>query len=507
MNYSHLFIFFSHFQPNYKIFNEFTSVYLLSRNGQNIYYGSPLKIVEYFEGFNLTCPSYCNPADYAIEVAYGDYGQEVFAQMETSTRAIEYTGKDRGKKYDLQKVVNKLRDKKMPTIKHAGLLLVRSWQNLFRDSNQFWLKNLQSLVIALIISYIWTYYVGEDDGCWESFSSPINQTEIKNNLFKVNITAAKDEYIKKISRMADNSAFIFACSIYTMLISLMTCVLSFPLETNVVIKEVSNNWYKVSSYFWAKTIADLPPMLMSNFVLGAIVYPMTGQIPILWRFIVFLSVICIVGEICQSIGMAVGIVISRDIVSASLLTVASAIPVIMFAGFLVRLESMPWYFRPISYISYIRYSFEASLVSIYGFGRCGPSSGQSFIDELLSAADPMQIARNLYSSFNVTYADIRRFGLILNVDEDCLGDVHNKTVEYFGLGEETSEDYSDDGLMDNATSIAEEVGIAKNPSYVLSYYNLDDSIIYHDFACLAIFVLVVKVIVYLLLKFKTKATK
>lgn len=55
-------------QPNYKIFNEFHKVYLLSRNGQNIYYGSPLKIIDYFTGFSLQCPSYCNPADYAIEV-------------------------------------------------------------------------------------------------------------------------------------------------------------------------------------------------------------------------------------------------------------------------------------------------------------------------------------------------------------------------------------------------------------------------------------------------------
>jgi hypothetical protein len=225
---------------------------------------------------------------------------------------------------------------------------------MFRDSNQFWFKNIHSIFIALIISYIWVYRVGEDDGCWEAFNSPVNQTELKDNLFKINVTAAKDEYITKISRMADNSAFIFAVTIYVMMISLIGCVLSFPLETNIILKEIGNNWYKTSAYYFSKTIADIPPMLLANVLVVVIVYPMTGQIPVLWRFLMFYFIMCLVSEVCESVGMFLGILMGDDLVSAALVTVASSIPVILFAGFLVRYSGMPWYFRPLSYISYMR---------------------------------------------------------------------------------------------------------------------------------------------------------
>ena len=341
-------------QPNYKIFNDFHAVYLLSRHGQNIYFGSPLKIVDYFERFNLICPSYCNPADFAIEVAYGDFGHAVFNEMEEVNRATRYTGEGRGTKFDLKKVVFKLRSVKLPIVMHTRKLVWRHWTHMLRDSNQFLFKNLHSIFIALIISYIWVYRVGEDDGCWEAFNSPVNQTELKDNLFKINVTAAKDEYITKISRMADNSAFIFAVTIYVMMISLIGCVLSFPLETNIVLKEIGNNWYKTSAYYLSKIIAGLPPMLLANILVIVIVYPMTGQIPVLWRFLMFYFIMCLVSEICESLGMFLGILMADDLVSAALVTVASSIPVILFAGFLVRYSGMPWYFRPLSYISYMR---------------------------------------------------------------------------------------------------------------------------------------------------------
>ena len=237
---------------------------------------------------------------------------------------------------------------------HTRKLIWRHWSHMFRDSNQFWFKNVHSIFIALIISYIWVYRVGEDDGCWEAFNSPVNTTEIKDNLFKINVTAAKDEYISKISRMADNSAFIFAVTIYVMMISLIGCVLSFPLETNIILKEIGNNWYKTSAYYFSKMIADIPPMLLANMLMLIIVYPLTGQIPILWRFLMFYFIMCIVSEVCESVGMFVGILMGDDLVSAALITVASSIPVILFAGFLVRYSGMPWYFRPLSYISYMR---------------------------------------------------------------------------------------------------------------------------------------------------------
>ena len=45
------------------------------------------------------------------------------------------------------------------------------------------------------------------------------------------------------------------------------------------------------------------------------------------------------------------------------------IPTILFSGFFVKLSKIHEALRWISYISYVRYSFEGAMVAVYGFNR------------------------------------------------------------------------------------------------------------------------------------------
>ena len=47
----------------------------------------------------------------------------------------------------------------------------------------------------------------------------------------------------------------------------------------------------------------------------------------------------------------------------------STIPLVLFSGFFANLDDIPVYLKWVPYMSYVKYSFEATMISIYGLNR------------------------------------------------------------------------------------------------------------------------------------------
>ncbi len=84
----------------------------------------------------------------------------------------------------------------------------------------------------------------------------------------------------------------------------------------------------------------------------------------------FTGISIAVAMIAQSQGLLIGAIFMEDASAAVFLGPITCIPLMLFAGFFVRISTIPLYFKPITYISYLRYSFEAYISVLYGYDRC-----------------------------------------------------------------------------------------------------------------------------------------
>lgn len=145
--------------------------------------------------------------------------------------------------------------------------------------------------------------------------------------------------------------------------STLTSLSTFSSERLLFVRERANGYYSPLTYFASKVLFDILPLrILPPILMGAIIYPMTGLVPDMEHFSVFVLVLVLFNLAASGICLFIGIV-CKDGSVANLIGSLVMLFSLLFAGLLLNHDKIPAAAVWLQYLSIFHYAFEALIVN------------------------------------------------------------------------------------------------------------------------------------------------
>ncbi|GAV79148.1 ABC_tran domain-containing protein/ABC2_membrane domain-containing protein [Cephalotus follicularis] len=332
-------------QPSSRLYHMFDKVVLLSE-GCPIYYGPASAAMEYFSSIGYSTSMTVNPADLLLDLVNGispdsKQGTEQGDNMEQEQKSVREALKSAYEKNVSARLKSELYNSEVNSYNYKKDASSRSdvkpeqwctsWWHQFKVLLQRGLrerrfeafnrlKTFQVISVAVLGGLLW----------WNTPSSHIE----------------------------DRIALLFFFSVFWGFYPLYNAVFTFPQERRMLIKERSSGMYRLSSYFLARTIGDMPSELALPTAFVFIIYWMGGLKPDPVTFILSLLVVLYNVIVSQSLGLAIGAIL-MDIKQATTLASVTTLVFLIAGGYYVH--QIPPFIVWLKYLSYSYYCYKLLL--------------------------------------------------------------------------------------------------------------------------------------------------
>lgn len=511
-------------QPSARLLSLFHRVLILSHDGRLLFH-DPVKLLEpRLRALGHPCPPLHNIADHAIELASGTVGgQDVIRQLaaladdqaascplanvsntDTSncSKAMLETN-ELSTRTSVKTIMTRMQNvQRRHFLSHVYILTLRTLIVTVREPWLCLLRFIGNLVVAMVVASLYNSTVGSANGC-------VLALDRSTGSLLDFVNSMQSEQV----RITDNLSHFFFSLLFLVFASMMTTVMVFPQEMSVLIKERQNGCYSVMAYFLGKNIADLPFTLFNSIVYVAITYHTTGQIQSIDRFLTVLLVCVLMSLIGQSTGLLFGALWVDAPESAMFVAPTSTIPFFLLSGFFVKIETMPPALRPVTYMSYWRWGFEAIIIAIYGKNRC------KMLETALEAVgdgNPMnelnectlfgKVAK-LFSENEVKFESVMTYLQIYFGDnQKAMSTIHELERDYKDLQSLASSNSTSSQVLSVALNSTAARELFYQGSYVMKQFQLTDDNLIEDISVLVVFVILFRLIAYVALYVKARQT-
>ncbi|XP_028776748.1 ABC transporter G family member 14-like [Neltuma alba] len=328
-------------QPSSRLYHMFDKVVVLSE-GWSIYNGPAAAAMEYFSSIGFSTSITVNPADFLLDLANGiaPDSKQASQQSESSEQEREQTR---------EVLVSAYENNIAPKLK----LEISSHNFTKRASSRNDIAKAEQWCTSWWYQFIVLLQRGIRERRYEAFNGL--------RIFQVISVAFLGGLLwwhTPESHIQDRVALLFFFSVFWGFYPLYNAVFTFPQERRMLIKERSSGMYRLSSYFLARTIGDLPLELALPTLFVFIIYWMGGLKPDPVTFILSLVVVLYSVLVSQSLGLAFGAIL-MEIKQATTLASVTTLVFLIAGGYYV--QQIPPFIAWLKYLSYSYYCYRLLL--------------------------------------------------------------------------------------------------------------------------------------------------
>ncbi|KAK4439212.1 ABC transporter G family member 9 [Sesamum alatum] len=331
-------------QPSSRLFYMFHKVLLLSE-GNPLYFGKCSSAMDYFSSIGFAPSVTMNPAEFLLDLANGvstDGFQELDQTGIKQTLVSAY-------KANLSESVkselgddNEYKEWSMDDHKHE----LKRWSTT-------WWEQFSVLFVR---------------GLKERKHETFNVMKVLQVL-SVGVVSGLLWFRSDMSHLQDQVGFFNFYATFWSNFPMFEAIFTFPRERMMLEKERSSGMYRLSSFFMALTLGDLPIQLVLPSIYYTLIYWMVGLKPKFGNFLAGFFVTLYTIVCSQGFGLAIG-AIFMDAKSSSVLGSLIGLVFQVSSGYFV--QNIPSFMKWIKYLSTIQHAFKLLLGSQYSPGETYP---------------------------------------------------------------------------------------------------------------------------------------
>jgi len=348
-------------QPSSQMYKYFDKLVLMM-DGHMVYHGAASNALNYFNDLGLPCDKYYNPADFMMGMILqqqGEDSQELKSMLIEDYQAYEKKNKKKIAKRvkkelkDYNKRKTDLTKKKYPTSWWHQFSVIFKREFIEKKGQTLEpLMFIQIFLVSIIAGLLW-------------FQIPKQEDRINDVL----------------------GSMFFGLIFIGGFFPFLQAVLTFGQTRAVLIKERNEGLYRLSAFFMAKVLADIPFEMIFPVIFTTIIYWLTDARRDAGAYFLYLIVILFGSFASSGFGLMFSswIPVFKD---AMVYGSVALLSIMLTSGFYVDLQLMPSWIRWTQYISHLKYAYDGLLVTVFR----GATFNQ--IDGFSSPFEPAAIITN-----------------------------------------------------------------------------------------------------------------